>query len=180
MHTPCCSTCGRPYASGPCTRPSLDATATPSRPRAPRPALPPHMAGFARRVRAFALGAMLALGCNPVRGVILTAARAPAAEPCSPRTERCRPVPGGRVPEACGPRGDGQRAFWPATPTGEPCVSGCEVLEDGGARCVSTPWRRDSGVTADVPSGEPPTSRDPDPHLDAATPTLDAEVPDGE
>ena len=65
MHTPCCSTCGRPYASGPCPRPSLDAPASPSRPRPPRPALPPYAAGFARRVRAFALATMLALGCKP-------------------------------------------------------------------------------------------------------------------
>lgn len=175
-HTPTCSQCGRPYASGPCIAPrpltlgdpapvpvSTDGTV----PKAPP--VPLRSGVFAARVRAVLL-ATLALGCNPVRSTILGATgNAPTAEPCTLRTERCRAVPGGRVPEACGPRGDGQTAYWPATPVREPCAWGCEVLDDGGARCTSGP-RRDASV--DV--------HDATEVLELPVVPADAEVPDGE
>lgn len=161
-HTPTCSQCRRPYASGPCTAPRPLTLGDPA-------PVPLRSGVFAARVRA-ALLATLALGCNPVRSTILGATgNAPTAEPCTLRTERCRAVPGGRVPEACGPRGDGQTAYWPATPVREPCAWGCEVLDDGGARCTSGP-RRDASV--DV--------HDATEVLELPVVPADAEVPDGE
>ena len=151
-HTPTCSQCGRAYTDGPCTAPRPltlgDPAPVPVSTEGTAPKAPPvplQSGVFAARVRAVLL-ATLALGCNPVRSTILGATgNAPTAEPCTLRTERCRAVPGGRVPEACGPRGDGQTAYWPATPVREPCAWGCEVLDDGGARCTSGP-RRDASV----------------------------------
>ena len=176
-HTPTCSQCGRPYTDGPCTAPRPLALGAPSpvavsaEGTAPKaPPVPLRSGVFAARVRAVLLAAFVALGCNPVRGTILGATgNAPTAEPCTLRTERCRAVPGGRVPEACGPRGDGQTAYWPATPVREPCAWGCEVLDDGGARCTSGP-RRDASV--DV--------HDATEVLELPVVPADAEVPDGE
>ena len=176
-HTPTCSQCGRPYASGPCIAPRPltlgDPAPVPVSTDGTVPTAPPvplRSGVFAARVRAVLLAAFVALGCNPVRGTILGATgNAPTAEPCTLRTERCRAVPGGRVPEACGPRGDGQTAYWPATPVREPCAWGCEVLDDGGARCTSGP-RRDASV--DV--------HDATEVLELPVVPADAEVPDGE
>ena len=148
-HTPTCSQCGRPYTDGPCTAPRPltlgDPAPVPVSTAPKAPPVPLRSGVFAARVRAALLATLVALGCNPVRTAILATTNAPAAEPCTLRTERCRTVPGGRVPEACGPRGDGQTAYWPATPVREPCAWGCEVLGDGGARCTSGP-RRDASV----------------------------------
>ena len=148
-HTPTCSQCGRPYTDGPCTAPRPltlgDPALVPVSTAPKAPPVPLRSGVFAARVRAALLATLVALGCNPVRTAILATTNAPAAEPCTLRTERCRTVPGGRVPEACGPRGDGQTAYWPATPVREPCAWGCEVLGDGGARCTSGP-RRDASV----------------------------------
>ena len=148
-HTPTCSQCGRPYTDGPCTAPRPltlgDPAPVPVSTAPKAPPVPLQSGVFAARVRAALLATLVALGCNPVRTAILATTNAPAAEPCTLRTERCRTVPGGRVPEACGPRGDGQTAYWPATPVREPCAWGCEVLGDGGARCTSGP-RRDASV----------------------------------
>ena len=173
-HTPTCSQCRRPYASGPCTAPRPltlgDPAPVPVSTAPKAPPVPLRSGVFAARVRAVLLAAFVALGCNPVRGTILGATgNAPTAEPCTLRTERCRAVPGGRVPEACGPRGDGQTAYWPATPVREPCAWGCEVLDDGGARCTSGP-RRDASV--DV--------HDATEVLELPVVPADAEVPDGE
>ena len=148
-HTPTCSQCGRPYTDGPCTAPRPltlgDPAPVPVSTAPKAPPVPLRSGVFAARVRAALLATLVALGCNPVRTAILATTNAPAAEPCTLRTERCRTVPGGRVPEACGTRGDGQTAYWPATPVREPCAWGCEVLGDGGARCTSGP-RRDASV----------------------------------
>ena len=148
-HTPTCSQCGRPYTDGPCTAPRPltlgDPAPVPVSTAPKAPPVPLRSGVFAARVRAALLATLVALGCNPVRTAILATTNAPAAEPCTLRTERCRTVPVGRDPEACGPRGDGQTAYWPATPVREPCAWGCEVLGDGGARCTSGP-RRDASV----------------------------------
>ena len=177
-HTPTCSQCGRPYTDGPCTAPRPLALGAPSpvavsaEGTAPKaPPVPLRSGVFAARVRAVLLAAFVALGCNPVRTAILATTNAAAAEPCTPGVERCRAVPGGRVAERCGPRGDGRTAYWPATPVREPCAWGCEVIGDGGARCTSGP-RRDASV--DVHDGTVPEV------LELPVVPADAEVPDGE
>lgn len=153
MHTPRCSTCGRPYASGPCTRPSLDAPASPSRPRAPRPDLPPHVAGFARRVRAFALGALLVVGCKPNL----------------PPVSGCEPFRGYCVHDRIATCSASQRLHVHGD---LPCarVGGVCVVRDRVARCETI----DGGALDDAPDV---------PELDGGVfpvESLDAEVSDGD
>lgn len=153
MHTPCCSTCGRPYASGPCPRPSFDAPVSSSRPRAPRPALPAYAAGFARRVRAFVLGAMLALGCKPNL----------------PPVSGCEPFRGYCVHDRIATCSASQRLHVHGD---LPCarVGGVCVVRDRVARCETI----DGGVLDDIPDV---------PELDGGVfpvESADAEVPDGD